>query len=54
MLKIGEGWDETLRALFSKIPPNELFDWKLLWRDPLKDWTSPKRRIVLSTYCTVS
>ncbi|KAL1618262.1 hypothetical protein SLS56_010626 [Neofusicoccum ribis] len=36
LLKVIDGWDDTLQALFSKIPSEELFDWKLLWRDPLK------------------
>ncbi|GME32802.1 hypothetical protein GTA08_BOTSDO07409 [Neofusicoccum parvum] len=47
LLKVIDGWDDTLHALFSKIPSEELFDWKLLWRDPLKSWVSPKGRILL-------
>ncbi|KAK7724908.1 hypothetical protein SLS57_004179 [Botryosphaeria dothidea] len=48
LLKFIEGWDESLRAIFRKVPADKLFDWKLLWRDPLSDWTSPKGRVVLA------
>lgn len=47
LLKFIEGWDESLRAVFRKAPADKLFGWKLFWRDPLSDWTSPKGRIVL-------
>ncbi|KAF4304865.1 hypothetical protein GTA08_BOTSDO14188 [Botryosphaeria dothidea] len=48
LLKFIEGWDESLRAVFRKAPADKLFGWKLFWRDPLSDWTSPKGRIVLA------
>jgi 2-polyprenyl-6-methoxyphenol hydroxylase-like FAD-dependent oxidoreductase len=47
MLKVVEGWDETIRAVISLIPPGVLIDWKLLWRDPVKRWVSETGRIVL-------
>ncbi|KAJ3545767.1 hypothetical protein NM208_g2348 [Fusarium decemcellulare] len=46
-LSLLEGWDETLRAVVSKIPPGRLVDWKLLWRDQARKWVSEKGRIVL-------
>ncbi|KAI2478037.1 hypothetical protein Ptr902_10720 [Pyrenophora tritici-repentis] len=32
-----EGWDLVLRAIFSKIPEEVIVDYKLLWRDPIKN-----------------
>lgn len=29
------------------VTPSPLIDWKLVYRDPLPHWTSPKRRIVI-------
>lgn len=47
MLKVVEGWDETVQTLLSLIPQDELKDWKLLWRDPIKRWVSDKGRVLL-------
>ena len=47
MLKVSEGWDETLRAVIKRIPPEILIDWKLLWRDPARNWGSKLGRLVL-------
>lgn len=29
-------------------PEDKLIDWKLLWRDPIRKWQSPKGRIVIA------
>ncbi|KAL2061484.1 hypothetical protein VTL71DRAFT_6861 [Oculimacula yallundae] len=47
MLEVVDGWDETIRAVISAIPPEVLVDWKLLWRDPIRKWVSDKGRVVL-------
>jgi 2-polyprenyl-6-methoxyphenol hydroxylase-like FAD-dependent oxidoreductase len=47
MLKVVDGWDETIRTVNSLIPPEIIIDWKLLWRDPIRKWVSNKSRIVL-------
>jgi len=47
MLKVVDGWDETIRTVISLIPPEILIDWKLLWRDPVRKWVSDKGRVLL-------
>ncbi|KAF2186194.1 FAD/NAD(P)-binding domain-containing protein [Zopfia rhizophila CBS 207.26] len=47
MLNVVEGWDPVLRQLVKSIPDDCLIDHKLLWRDPIKQWFSPKCRIAL-------
>ncbi|KAJ9503147.1 hypothetical protein LTR99_006984 [Exophiala xenobiotica] len=47
LLKVVEGWDEKLRAIFEAIPDDKLIDWKLLWRDPASNWVSEHGRIAL-------
>lgn len=47
MLKVVEGWDHVIQAVLSMIPPDQLIDWKLLWRDPIQKWVSDGGRIVL-------
>jgi 2-polyprenyl-6-methoxyphenol hydroxylase-like FAD-dependent oxidoreductase len=41
------GWDPLLQAVAEKIPEDVLIDYKLLWRDPVPQWVSPKGRIAL-------
>ena len=41
-----EGWDPVLQKIL-KATPSPLIDWKLVYRDPLPTWISPKRRIAL-------
>lgn len=48
MLGIVEGWDLTLQAVIQAIPPENIIDWKLLWRDPIKKWVSSTGRIVIA------
>ncbi|KIW56658.1 hypothetical protein PV05_05298 [Exophiala xenobiotica] len=48
VLKAINGWDPTLQAVVKATPKTKLIDWKLLWRDPIKKWVSPKGRIALS------
>lgn len=47
MLKVVQGWDETLTHVVNLIPADKLVDFKLLWRDPFKEWISPCGRIAL-------
>lgn len=40
-------WDPMCTRIVSKTPEEMLVDWKLVYRDPLPTWVSPKGRIVL-------
>lgn len=42
-----EGWDPIVHELIKATPPDRLFDYKLVFRDPLPTFISPKCRIVL-------
>jgi 2-polyprenyl-6-methoxyphenol hydroxylase-like FAD-dependent oxidoreductase len=42
-----EGWAERPRKVMSLTPPNQLIDYKLLWRDPLPTWSSKFGRMLL-------
>ncbi|KAK5221429.1 hypothetical protein LTR72_006989 [Exophiala xenobiotica] len=37
---------EILQKVFNTTPEDRLVDWKLLWRDPQPQWTSPRGRVV--------
>ena len=43
--KILEGWDPIVHDIIDATP--FLVDWKLVYRDPLPTWVSPKARIAL-------
>ena len=45
--KVFEGWDPLCKKIVSKTPESHLVDWKLVYRDPLPTWISPRRRIAL-------
>lgn len=45
VLAVLQGWDPTCQAIVEKTP--SLVDWKLVYRDPLPTWVSPRRRILL-------
>lgn len=45
--KFLQGWDPTVHAIVRMTPPEKLIDWKLVYRDPLPTWVSPKGRIAL-------
>ncbi|KIW79159.1 hypothetical protein Z517_05771 [Fonsecaea pedrosoi CBS 271.37] len=47
MLKVVDGWDPLLQQLVKSIPEEVLIDYKLLWRDPVRQWVSDGGRIVL-------
>jgi 2-polyprenyl-6-methoxyphenol hydroxylase-like FAD-dependent oxidoreductase len=47
MLACAEGWDAELRHIIQHIPTDSLIDHKMLWRDPVQKWVSPKGRICL-------
>ncbi|KAI1340256.1 FAD/NAD(P)-binding domain-containing protein [Xylariaceae sp. FL0016] len=40
-------WDPMCTRIISKTPEEALVDWKLVYRDPLPTWVSPKGRILL-------
>lgn len=40
-------WDPMCARIIGKTPEERLVDWKLVYRDPLPTWTSPKARILL-------
>ncbi|KAI1266910.1 hypothetical protein F5Y18DRAFT_351959 [Xylariaceae sp. FL1019] len=42
-----EDWDPMCWRIISKTPEDRVVDWKLVYRDPLPTWVSPKARIVL-------
>ncbi|KAG4420800.1 hypothetical protein IFR04_006080 [Cadophora malorum] len=44
--KVLEGWDPIVQKILDATP-DPLIDWKLVYRDPLPTWVSPKRRIAL-------
>ena len=45
--RILDGWDPTVHAIVRMTPPEMLIDWKLVYRDPLPTWISPKARTAL-------
>jgi len=47
MLAAVEGWDQVLLEVIKQIPPEVLIDWKLLWRNPVKQWVSEGGRLAL-------
>lgn len=47
MLKVTEGWDPVIVAAMKAVPRDTLIDWKLLWRDPIRQWVSKTGRITL-------
>ncbi|KAL1845162.1 hypothetical protein VTK73DRAFT_1004 [Phialemonium thermophilum] len=40
-------WDPMVTRIISKTPEDRLVDWKLVYRDPLPTWVSPRGRILL-------
>jgi len=46
-LKCLEGWDPRTHDIVKATPPGYLFDYKLVYRDPLPTFISPKARIAL-------
>ncbi|KAL3474762.1 hypothetical protein BJX99DRAFT_247969 [Aspergillus californicus] len=47
VLRSCEDWDPRFRAVVKATPANRLVDWKLLWRDPVKNWVSKGSRIAI-------
>lgn len=47
VLKVLEGWAPTVRELVNATPEARLFDYKLVFRDPLPTFISPLARIAL-------
>lgn len=48
MLKVVDGWDPVIQAVIKKVPAESIIDWKLLWRDPSKQWVSKKGGVVMA------
>lgn len=46
-LRVLDGWAPAVHAIVTMTPPEKLVDWKLVYRDPLPTWVSPKARIGL-------
>jgi len=44
--KVLKGWDPVLQKILDATP-SPVIDWKLVYRDPLPTWISPKRRIAV-------
>lgn len=42
-----KGWDDSLHEVIKFTPPNQIFDHKLAWRDPLPEWTSKYNRMIV-------
>ncbi|KAH8889602.1 salicylate hydroxylase [Thozetella sp. PMI_491] len=47
VLKFLKDYHPECHAILDVTPPENLIDYKLIWRDALKTWLSPKYRIVL-------
>lgn len=47
VLKVVDGWDPVVVELVKLTPPERLFDYKLVFRDPLPTFISPKARTAL-------
>ncbi|RYP78558.1 hypothetical protein DL771_000511 [Monosporascus sp. 5C6A] len=47
VLETIKDWDPMCTRVVSKTPEDKLVDWKLVYRDPLPTWVSPKGRILL-------
>lgn len=47
VLKVLEGWAPEVREIVKATPEDRLFDYKLVFRDPLPTFVSPKKRIAL-------
>jgi 2-polyprenyl-6-methoxyphenol hydroxylase-like FAD-dependent oxidoreductase len=45
-LKQVEGWEPYMTELIKATPDNKVLDWKLMWRNPQPQWTSPAGRVV--------
>ncbi|KAL1632475.1 hypothetical protein SLS56_003553 [Neofusicoccum ribis] len=45
-LKHVAGWTPFLTELIEATPNNTVIDWKLMWRNPQPQWTSPKARVI--------
>lgn len=46
-VKAVKDWAPIVHAIIRATPEERLVDWKLVFRDPLPTWISPKRRIAL-------
>lgn len=46
-IKTVEGWAPIVHTIIRATPPDRVVDWKLVFRDPLPTYTSPKSRIAL-------
>ncbi|KAL2019329.1 hypothetical protein VTK56DRAFT_9709 [Thermocarpiscus australiensis] len=47
VLRVVDGWDPAVVEMVKLTPPDRLFDYKLVFRDPLPTFVSPRARTVL-------
>jgi 2-polyprenyl-6-methoxyphenol hydroxylase-like FAD-dependent oxidoreductase len=47
VLEAVKTWDPMCTRIIEKTPEERLVDWKLVYRDPLPTWVSPRGRILL-------
>ncbi|KAI1813231.1 hypothetical protein GGS20DRAFT_599419 [Poronia punctata] len=47
VLQAIKDWDPMCKRIISETPESTLVDWKVVYRDPLPTWTSPRARILL-------
>lgn len=40
------GWPQIADRVIKTTPPGTIIDWKLMWRDPQPNWTSPAGRVI--------
>jgi 2-polyprenyl-6-methoxyphenol hydroxylase-like FAD-dependent oxidoreductase len=40
------GWPEVADRVIKATPPDQLVDWKLMWRNPQPNWKSPAGRVI--------
>jgi 2-polyprenyl-6-methoxyphenol hydroxylase-like FAD-dependent oxidoreductase len=48
VLKTLESYDPVVHEIVKATPEDRLVDWKLVYRDPLPTWISPKARLALA------
>ena len=46
-MRVVDCWAPIVHAIIRATPQDKLVDWKLVYRDPLPTWISPKARIAL-------
>jgi 2-polyprenyl-6-methoxyphenol hydroxylase-like FAD-dependent oxidoreductase len=47
MAKWVEDFDPEVQSIVNELPDDSIIDYKILWRDPIKPWVSPKGRVAI-------